>query len=109
MHKLRNLNHTALIETVAHESGVSREDVDRVLRAMFDVIARNVMAGFKVTVTNFGTWHSHILPPRVHRNPMTGETFQKGAARYPRFLYSPKIKDATVKGEILETVKKRGH
>jgi DNA-binding protein HU-beta len=109
MQKLKNLNHMALADAVAKESGVDRATVERVLRATFDVIGRTVIAGFKVTVTNFGTWHSHVLPGRTVRNPQTGETKDAPSARYPRFLYSPKIRRASVSGEFLETLKKRGH
>lgn len=109
MQKLKNLNHMGLVDAVAKESGLRREDVEKVLRAAFDVIGRTVIAGFRVSVTNFGTWHSHVLPGRTVRNPGTGETKHIDASRYPRFLYSPKIRNASVSGEFLETLKKRGH
>lgn len=109
MQKLKSLNHMGLADAVAKESGLPRADVEKVLRVTFDVIGRTVIAGFRVTVTNFGTWHSHVLPKRTVRNPGTGETKEMESSRYPRFLYSPKIRNASVSGQFLETLKKRGH
>lgn len=106
MQKPRDLNHTELIEVVAHEAGVSPYVVERVLRATFDVIGRNVTAGFKVTVTNFGSWYSARRPARLHRNPQTGGVVETGARRYPRFRWAPAVKEATKSERILTTLRK---
>jgi nucleoid DNA-binding protein len=105
----KNLNHTQLIETVAAESGLSAEIVGRVLRATFDVIGRTVIGKGRVTVTNFGSWYSSKVSPRVRRNPQTGEEWMDGVKHYPRFTWSPRVREATVTGDVLPTLKKRGH
>lgn len=66
-----NLNHMALVRAVSAESGVSQAVVRAVLRATFDVIGRTVANGYKVRVTNFGTWRRKVLANT--RNPQTGE------------------------------------
>lgn len=61
----------ALVDAVAEESGFTRDEVKAVLRAFFDVVGRTVTGGFKVTVTNFGTWRRRVV--NGTRNPQTGE------------------------------------
>jgi integration host factor subunit alpha len=101
------LNHMALAEAVAAESGVSREIVERVLRATFDVIPRNVVAGHPVNVTNFGTWYPKVEAPRVRRNPQNGETWLAPARTKPMFRWAPKIRDAVYTDDAPVTFKKR--
>jgi integration host factor subunit alpha len=97
----------ALAEAVAAESGVSREIVERVLRATFDVIPRNVAAGHPVNVTNFGTWYPKAEAPRVRRNPQNGETWLAPARTKPMFRWAPRIRDAVYADETPATFKKR--
>ena len=105
----KSLNHTQLIEAVAAESGQSAKIVEQVLRATFDVIGRTVISKGRVTVTNFGSWYASKVSPRVRRNPATGEEWMDGVKHFPRFTYSPRVRAATVAGDVLPTLKKRGH
>lgn len=106
---MRNLNHTDLINEVAAESGQSFKVVDKVLRATFDVIGRHVVAGYKVNVSNFGTWYRSQVAARIRHTPGTDETYRAPRTHYPRFRYSPKVREATVSGEVPDTLQKRGH
>ena len=104
----KNLNHTQLIEEVAAESGLSSKIVEQVLRATFDVIGKTVIGKGRVTVTNFGSWYASKVSPRVRRNPATGEEWMASAHYYPRFSWSPRVREATVTGDVLPTLRKRG-
>lgn len=105
----KNLNHTQLIEAVTAESGHSAKIVGEVLRATFDVIGRTVIGKGRVSVTNFGSWYSTKVPPRVRRNPQTGEEWMDSATYFPRFTWSPRVREATKAGDVPATLKKRGH
>jgi DNA-binding protein HU-beta len=109
------LNHMALVAAVANESGETQETVASVLRAVFDVIPRNLVAGFPVNVTNFGTWYPAWNEARTVRNPQTGETWEQPGRLRPAFRWAPAVKDAvtgktTDGGHLLpETFKKRSN
>lgn len=105
---MNNLNHTALIREVAAESGQPDKIVEQVLRALFDVIGRHVISGFRVSVTNFGTWYRSTVAPRTRSNPETGEEWRAPRTNYPRFKFSPRLREATVSGQVPATLKKRG-
>jgi DNA-binding protein HU-beta len=103
------LNHMALVEAVAAEAGVSVTTAAKVLRATFDVIPRNVAAGYEVNVSNFGTWFTGWENARTVRNPQTGETWPQAGRPRPRFRWAPAVKDAVRYDgtELPETFKKR--
>jgi nucleoid DNA-binding protein len=107
MHKPRNLTFTTLTEVVSAEAGVSPKIVEKVLHAAFDVIGRNTAAGFRTAVTNFGTWYRSSVAPRV-RVDLSGEEYRAPRTNYPRFRYSPRLREATTSGDIPETLRKRG-
>lgn len=108
MFKPRDLSYTTLAEVVSAEAGVSLKTVDTVLRTFFDVVGRTVVSGFKVNVTNFGTWYRSEVAPRVRRDLATGEEWRQARTNYPRFRYAPKFRDATTSGQVPTTLKKRG-
>lgn len=105
----RKHNQGQFTDMVTADSEVPREDVERVLRSVFDVIGRTVAAGDSITVTNFGTWRSVESAGRIRRNPRTGETFEVAPYRRPVFLYSPAIREAVRTGDVPDTFKKSGN
>lgn len=85
------MNKRQLIEAVADETGISHEDVAAILQGTFDVIARELVRGRNVAVTNFGTWRSVKVRRRWARNPQTGERVQVRAHQGVRFRVSPRL------------------
>lgn len=107
---MENLHHTELIELTAAEAGVSKAEAERVLRAALDVIGRHVVAGFRVNITNFGTWYRSEVAPRVRSVPGTDEEeWRQSRTKYPRFKFAPFFTEAVKSGEVPKTLKKRGH
>lgn len=102
------INHTALVEHVAAEAGVSPKVVGQVLRAFFDVVGRKVTEGHSVNVTNFGTWRSRVRGERLARNPQNGDTVIVPETRYPAFTFAPAFRRSVRSGTALATLKKRG-
>lgn len=103
------INNAALIEHVAAEAGMSPKVVRVVLRAFFDVVGRRVAKGDSVAVTNFGTWSARHLEERIRHNPQTGAPMRIEARNYPRFVFSPKFRDAVISGDLKTLKKGRGN
>jgi integration host factor subunit beta len=55
--------------------------VNNLLQIMGDTLA----AGERIEIRGFGSFSLHIHPPRLARNPRTGESVAKGARRRPHF------------------------
>ncbi|MGW3152718.1 HU family DNA-binding protein [Streptomyces sp. NPDC001089] len=82
------LTTTSLIETVAADTGMPREDVREVVMSTFDVVARAMASGHNVAVTNFGTWISYRTNKRKARNPQNGATVVVPAHQAMKFRTS---------------------
>lgn len=108
MFKPRNLTFTTLTEVVAAEAGVSLKTVVLVLRTFFDVVGRTVASGFRVNVTNFGTWYRSEAAPRSRRDPSSGDEWMQKRTNYPRFRFAPLFRDTVSSGDVPVTLRKRG-
>lgn len=86
-----------LIAKVAAEADLTRKDAEKAVAAMLDGITAALKAGDKVTLVGFGTFEAHNRPPRVCRNPRTGESIQVPATTAPVFKAGKSLKDAVAK------------
>jgi len=79
------MNKTQLVKTLAARTGLDQRAVASVLDALFDpqggVIADELSRGSAVGVRGFGTFEPRDAPPRIARNPRTGEPVQLPAQR----------------------------
>lgn len=101
-----DLNLIRLIEAVAEESGVSRADTSRVIRAMLDVVARTVSNLYRVRLTNFGTFAPRYVGAQLRRNPQTGAQVPVGEHYRPVFGARGKFYDGMFRNEEVTHVKK---
>ncbi len=67
---------------------------DKALKAVFDTIKTEVVAGNKVDIAGFGSFQSADRAARTARNPQTGETIQIAAKKAVKFKVSKTFKDA---------------
>lgn len=78
------MNRTELVHALARRSGLSREEAHRAVQGLFDpgdgVIVRALRRGRAVRITGFGTFEPRRRPPRVGRNPRTGDPIRIGAS-----------------------------
>lgn len=81
------MNYSELVRTVAREAVtnppqmVVRDVLDAALATIMDEVAE----GREVKLSNFGKFDAHDRPPRVARNPKTGEEVSVAARRVARF------------------------
>lgn len=101
-----DLNLGGLIEAVAEETGRSRADADLHVRAVLDVVARTMTAGYAVRVSNFGTFKTVLTPARFARNPQTGERVLVPARFRPVLGFVGKLKAAVYAGQLLDSITK---
>jgi len=104
-----DLNFTRLAELLEDEAGLERGTGAKVLRAVLTIIARHVAAGFRVRLTNFGSF----LP--LTRRVGTGGLPHRRAegirmpseTRVARFRPSGLFAQAVRNGEPVFTLQKR--
>jgi DNA-binding protein HU-beta len=94
------MNKAELVERVAQRCDLSLREARGLVDAIFDpdpsvgLIARELVAGRKVTVSGFGTFETRPRRARVGRNPQTGEVLSLPASRAPAFSAGKPLKEA---------------
>jgi DNA-binding protein HU-beta len=88
------MNKSELIDAVASETGLSRNDAAGAVDAMLNGIVDALVSGDQVIIAGFGTFSVRDRAARSGRNPQTGETIQIAASKSPGFKAGKAFKDA---------------
>lgn len=88
------MNKTELIEAIANESGLTKRDAEKALRAFTDTVTSAMKNGDKVQLVGFGTFEVSKRAARTGRNPRTGETVEIAASATPKFKAGKALKNA---------------
>jgi DNA-binding protein HU-beta len=87
------MNKGELVDAIAHQTQVSKKDVDAILSATMDVIVATVAAGDKVTLVGFGSFEPRQRQAREGRNPKTGQKIKIPATKVPGFSAGKAFKE----------------
>ena len=87
------MNKAELIASVAEKSGLSRNDVDKVVNGVLDTIMDALKNGEKVSLVGFGAFEAKERPARKGHNPMTGEVIDIAASKAPSFKAGKSLKE----------------
>ena len=79
------MNKTELIETMAAESGLSKEDSRKALDAFLASVGKAMKADDKVVLVGFGTFSVVERSARTGINPSTKQTIQIPAKKVVKF------------------------
>ncbi len=85
---------TELIADIAEQSGLTKKDAEKALKAFTDVVAEELKKGEKIQLVGFGTFEVGERAAREGRNPSTGETIKIAAAKTPKFKAGKQLKDS---------------
>lgn len=66
-------------------SQLTRQDIDDAVRTILDAIANQIAENGRVEIRGFGSFSVHTLPPRMGRNPKTGDQVSVPVRRVPHF------------------------
>lgn len=86
------MTNSELITEIATENNITKKAAKEALEMVFSTIT-DCMLDSEVRVTGFGTFSSVERPPRIARNPRTGETVEVAAKKAPKFSASKSLKD----------------
>ena len=94
------MNKAELVEKLAQETNMQLRDARVMIDAIFDpdpavgMIARELVAGRKVSISGFGTFEARDRKARVGRNPHTGEALSIPASRAPAWKAGKPLKES---------------
>lgn len=86
------MNKSQLINAVAEQTSLSKNDVKKAIDAFFAIAEEKLQQGEKVVVSGFGVFSVAQVAERVGRNPRTGEQVSIPPRRNVRFRSSMDIK-----------------
>lgn len=88
------MNKNDLIVSVAHDTGLTRQDVAKAVESMFGAITGALKEGTEVRLVGFGTFSVAERAASQGRNPRTGESINISASRTPKFRAGKTLKEA---------------
>ena len=91
------MNKTELIVAAAERSGMTQQDVWKVMDVLPGIIQKEVAAGTKVQLIGFGTFEKRFRQGRTVPNPQTGGTVTITDHYVPAFKPGKEFKEAVNK------------
>lgn len=83
-----------LIETLAkHQPHLPIKDVELAVKCILEKMNLALSSGDRIEIRGFGSFSLHVRPPRVGRNPKTGESVQLSKKYVPHFKPGKELRD----------------
>ena len=88
------MNKTELIDAIAKETGLSKKDSEKAVKALTDAVSKELKKKGKIQLVGFGTFETAKRAARTGKNPQTGDAIKIPAAVVPKFKAGKALKDA---------------
>jgi DNA-binding protein HU-beta len=88
------VNKSELIDQVASRADIKRNEAEKALNALTDVVKETLQRGGDVAITGFGKFSVAERNARQGVNPQTGERIQIAASKAPKFSAGADFKKA---------------
>jgi DNA-binding protein HU-beta len=88
------MNKTELVDTVATQAELSKQDAKKAVEALFETISNTLAKEEKIQLIGFGTFEVRERAARTGRNPQTGEEMNIPASKVPAFKPGKELKAA---------------
>ncbi len=94
-----------LIELIAQkQKHLSYKDVEFAVKTMIEQMAQTLASGERIEIRGFGSFSLHYRPPRVGRNPKTGEPVQLAGKYVPHFKPGKELRERVNAGAKLNKI-----
>jgi integration host factor subunit beta len=88
------LTKSQLIEKLASRVGqLSPKDAELAVKSMLDAMAESLAVGGRIEIRGFGSFGLNHRPPRVGRNPKTGEKVLVPRKSVPHFKAGKELRE----------------
>jgi integration host factor subunit beta len=83
-----------LIDLIAQQQDlVGYKEVEAALKSLIDQMAEALERGERVEIRGFGSFALHYRPPRIGRNPKTGDPVQLSGKYMPHFKPGKQLRE----------------
>ena len=87
------MNKSELVTIVMEKAGVSHKQAEEVVELVFDSMAKTLKEGGRIEIRGFGSFSLHFRPPRIGRNPKTGESVALPGKHVPHFKPGKELRE----------------
>ena len=88
-----------LIETIAQkQKHLSYKDIEFAVKTMIEQMAQSLASGERIEIRGFGSFSLHFRPPRMGRNPKTGEPVPLAGKHVPHFKPGKELRERVNEG-----------
>ncbi len=83
-----------LIEILAVKNGhLNHKDVELAVKSLLEQMSWALSSGQRIEIRGFGSFSLHYRPPRIGRNPKTGESVALAAKHVPHFKPGKELRE----------------
>ncbi|HXH04057.1 MAG TPA: integration host factor subunit beta [Candidatus Competibacteraceae bacterium] len=83
-----------LIEALARkQSHLPYKDVELAVKTLLEQMSESLSAGERIEIRGFGSFSLHFRPPRVGRNPKTGDAVELAGKYVPHFKPGKELRE----------------
>ncbi|MCP5144684.1 MAG: integration host factor subunit beta [Gammaproteobacteria bacterium] len=94
---------------VRKQTQLGYRDVELAVKTMLEHMAITLAAGERIEIRGFGSFSLHYRPPRVGRNPKSGEPVSLPAKHVPHFKPGKELRDRVNEGLEEQLKSQAGH
>src|SRR3970040_2285106 len=94
-----------LIEILSqHQAHLNTHDVDLAVKALLEMMGGALSAGDRIEIRGFGSFSLHYRPPRLGRNPKSGESVALPGKHVPHFKPGKELRERVSGGAPLDEI-----
>ncbi|HBA33878.1 MAG TPA: integration host factor subunit beta [Gammaproteobacteria bacterium] len=83
-----------LIENVAkNQSHLAPKDIELAVKELLETMSQSLSRGERIEIRGFGSFSLHFRPPRVGRNPKSGESVVLSGKSVPHFKPGKELRE----------------
>jgi integration host factor subunit beta len=83
-----------LIDILSREqSHLAYRDVELAVKCMLEHMSQSLASGDRIEIRGFGSFSLHYRPPRIGRNPKTGDSVALSGKHVPHFKPGKELRD----------------
>ena len=87
------MNKTELVDAIAKETGLSKKDSEKAVKAFTEAVSKELKKKGKVQLVGFGTFEVANRAERKGKNPQTGKAITIKASKAPKFKAGKALKE----------------
>ena len=87
------MNKSELVESLANKKNLTYKKAEEIINLIFDSMSEALVDCGRIEIRGFGSFSLNYRPPRVGRNPKTGEKVTVAGKHVPHFKAGKELRD----------------